>query len=145
MYITLINDANNTQYSLLRMVVTPWYVVFGSHTMYLVGAILSTGNHMLIDIGVMHNFVHINFMRLLVLLEHCINTTFIVGSSNEAPHRAMAFATLLRINIVIFDIDTHLLDINNMNNYTNNFATTLTWLMAQREDTLIEEGESSDI
>jgi hypothetical protein len=95
MYITLINDANNTQYNLLRMIVAPWYIVFGSHTMYLVGAILSTGNHMLVDIGVMHNFIHINFVRLLVLLEHRINTTSTMGSSNEAPHRAMTFAALL--------------------------------------------------
>jgi hypothetical protein len=45
----------------------------------------------------------------------------------------------------IFDIDTYLLDISNMNNYTNNFATIPTWLMAQHEDTLIEEGKSSAI
>jgi hypothetical protein len=108
--------------------------------MYLVGAVLSIDNHMLIEIGVMHNFIHINFVCLLGLLEHRIHTTFIRGSGNEVPRRATAFVALLRIDTEIFDIDTHLLDIGNVNNYINNFATISTWLVAQCKDALIGEG-----
>jgi hypothetical protein len=139
-YITLINDVNEINYSLLKMIVAPRYVVLGWHTMYLAGAILNTCNHMLINIGMMHNLVHINFMHILDLLEHHINTTFIVGSGNEALRRTMAFAALLRINAGIFDINTHHLDSGNVNNYINTCSTILMWLVPQCEDALIGEG-----
>jgi hypothetical protein len=139
-YITLINDVNDINYSLLKMNIAPRYVMLGWHTMYLAGAILNTGNHMLINIGMMHSLVHIKFVHILDLLEHHIDNTFIVVSGNEVLRRTMAFAALLKINAGIFDINTHHLDIGNVNNYINTYSTILMWLVPQCEVTLIGEG-----
>jgi hypothetical protein len=46
-------------------------------------------------------------------MEHRIDTTFIVGSSNEVPCQAAAFVVPLRIDAEVFNIDAYLLDIGN--------------------------------
>jgi len=50
--------------------------------MLLAGAILGEGVRILIDTGVTHNIIDINFAQLVCLMEHHINTRILVNSSN---------------------------------------------------------------
>jgi hypothetical protein len=75
--------------------------------------IFDTGNHMLVGTGVTHSFTNINFVRLIGLQEHRIDTTIFIGNGNEVPCKATTFNVSIRIDGVVFDIDAYLLDIGN--------------------------------
>ena len=51
--------------------------------MYLVGAVLGTGAHILVHMGATHNVIDMNFACLIGLLRQRINTMSLVGSGNE--------------------------------------------------------------
>jgi hypothetical protein len=57
--------------------------------------------------------IDINVTLAIGLLEHRINTTFIIGSGNEVPCQAVAFVVPLWIDAEVFDINAYLLDIGN--------------------------------
>jgi hypothetical protein len=66
LYITLINnhDADNIDYSLHPMIVVPQYAMLGQHTTCLVGAILCTGKHMLVETDVTHHSTDITVVAI---------------------------------------------------------------------------------
>jgi hypothetical protein len=60
-------------------IVTSRSAMHGWHTMRLAGAILDTGDHMLVDIGMTHNSIDINFMCLTGFMEQRIKTIVLHG------------------------------------------------------------------
>jgi hypothetical protein len=115
-YITLINDTDDIDYKLLMMIITLWYVVLGCHTMCLASAILSTDNHMLVNTGMTHHFIHIKL--LINLLEHRIT----LAPSLEATTK---YLTKLQ-HLLYFSRSTQRSSTSIatfVNNSINNFAT----------------------
>ena len=94
-----VDDVDN---SLLMMLGTTPPAVHGCHPMYLAGAILGTGVHILVDTGATHNIIDINVARTIGLLEQRITTTILVGSGHKISCRAGAFSMPLRINAESF-------------------------------------------
>ena len=95
-------DANDVDNSLLMMIGTTQSTIRGCHPMYLVGAILGTGAHMLVDTDTTHNIIDNNFTCLIGLLKQHINTTILVGSDKEVTCRGACFNVPLRIDAEMF-------------------------------------------
>ena len=75
------------------MIGTTQPAVRGCHPMYLIGAVLGTGAHILVDTSATHNVIDINFARLIDLLKKRINTMTLVGSGNEVSCRVHPLAS----------------------------------------------------
>ena len=95
-------DTKDIDNSLLMMIGTTQWAVRSSPPMFLVGAILGTDVHILVDTGATHNIIDINVARTIGLLEQHITTTILVGSGHEISCRAGAFSVPLRINAESF-------------------------------------------
>ena len=106
-------DTADSTNSLLMMINTTQSVVRGSAPMYLAGAILGTGVHILVDIGATHNVIDINVARAIGLLEQRTHTTILLGSGNEVSCRAAAFSVPLCIDTESFQIGTFPFEIGN--------------------------------
>jgi hypothetical protein len=91
---SFIIDANAIDHNILVMIVTSRSVIRGRHTMCQVGAILGTGDHMLVDTGAAHNFININFTRIIGLMEQRINTSVL---HRQAPS---IITTLLALSAI---------------------------------------------
>jgi hypothetical protein len=66
--------------------------------MYLAGAVLGTGAHILEDPSATHNVIDINSARLIGLLEQRINNTILVGSNTKVLCWAASFNVPLHID-----------------------------------------------
>ena len=106
-------DTKNIDNSLLMMIGTTQSALCGSPPMFLAGAIVGTGVHILVDTGATHNVIDINVARPIGLLEQRINTTILIGSGHEISCRAGAFSVQLCIDVESFHVNAFLLDIGN--------------------------------
>jgi hypothetical protein len=77
-------------------IVTSRSSVHGWHTMCLAGAILSTGDHMLIDIGMTHNSIDINFTCLIGFMEQRIKTIVLHGQVSSNVTTLPALPAIMR-------------------------------------------------
>jgi hypothetical protein len=92
----LIIDADAIDHNLLMMIVTSQSAIRGRHTMCQAGAILGTSDHMLVNTGATHNFININFARIIGITEQRINTSVLHRQAPSIITMLLALSAIMQ-------------------------------------------------